>query len=41
MKGTAVIPGPNVEPHDDPARVIGRRTRYPGDEHPTCAATRS
>jgi len=34
MKGTAVILGPNVEPHDDPARVIGRRTTYHGDEHP-------
>ena len=34
MKGTAVILGPDVEPHDDPARVIGRRTTYHGDEHP-------
>jgi hypothetical protein len=34
MKGTAVILGPNVEPHDDPSRVIGRRTTYHGDEHP-------
>lgn len=34
MKGTAVILGPNVEPHDDSARVIGRRTTYHGDEHP-------
>ena len=33
MKGTAVILGPNVEPHDDPTRVIGRRTTYHGDEH--------
>lgn len=31
---TAVILGPNVEAHDDPARVIGRRTTYHGDEHP-------
>lgn len=31
---TAVILGPNVEPHDDPSRVIGRRTPYHGDEHP-------
>ena len=31
---TAVILGPNVEPHDDPSRVIGRRTTYYGDEHP-------
>ena len=31
---TAVILGPNVEPHDDPSRVIGRRTTYLGDEHP-------
>lgn len=34
MKGTAVILGPNVEPHDDPSRVIGRRTAYHGHEHP-------
>jgi hypothetical protein len=34
MKGTAVILGPSVEPHDDPARVIGRRTTYYGDELP-------
>lgn len=34
MKGTAVILGPSVQPHDDPARVIGRRTTYHGDEHP-------
>jgi len=33
MRGTAVILGPNVEPHDDPARVIGRSTTYRGDEH--------
>lgn len=34
MKGAAVILGPSVQPHDDPARVIGRRTKYRGDEHP-------
>lgn len=34
MKGTAVILGPSVQPHDDPARVIGRRTTYHGEEHP-------
>jgi hypothetical protein len=34
MKGPAVILGPSVQPHDDPARVIGRRTTYHGDEHP-------
>ena len=31
---TAVILGPNVKPHDDPTRVIGRRTTYYGGEHP-------
>jgi len=31
---TAVILGPNVEAHDDPSRVIGRRTTYHGEEHP-------
>ena len=31
---TAVILGPNVESHNDPSRVIGRRTTYDGDEHP-------
>lgn len=31
---TAVILGPNVEAHDDPARVIGRRTNFRGNEHP-------
>lgn len=25
---------PDVEPHDDPTRVVGRRTSYHGDEHP-------
>ena len=25
---------PEVEPHDDPSRVVGRRTTYQGDEHP-------
>lgn len=34
MKGSAVILGPNVEPHDDASRVIGLRTAYHGDEHP-------
>jgi hypothetical protein len=34
MKGTAVILAPNVDPHDDPSRVIGRRTTCHGDEHP-------
>ena len=29
-----MILGPNVEPHDDPSRVIGRRTTYHGDERP-------
>ena len=33
MKRTAVILGPNVESHDDPSRVIGRRTTYHGDNH--------
>jgi len=32
-KQTACILAPNVEPHTDPSRVIGRRTRYHGDEH--------
>jgi hypothetical protein len=30
---------PDVEPHDDPVRVIGRRTTYRGTEHP-CLANR-
>lgn len=30
---TAEILSPNVEMHDDPSRVIGRRTTYHGDEH--------
>ena len=34
MKGTAIILAPDVEAHDDPSRVIGRRTTYHGDEHP-------
>lgn len=34
MKKTAVILGPDVEAHDDPTRIIGRRTTYAGDEHP-------
>ena len=33
-KPEAVILGPNVEPHHDPSRVIGRSTTYHGDEHP-------
>ncbi len=33
-KGIATILVPEVDPHDDPARVIGRRTTYHGDEHP-------
>lgn len=34
MKKTkAIILAPSIEPHDDPRRVIGRRTRYHGDEH--------
>ena len=32
-KATAIILAPSIEPHDDPRRVIGRRTRYHGDEH--------
>jgi len=32
-KATAAILGPDIEPHDDPGRVIGRRTSYHGDEH--------
>lgn len=31
---TARILAPDVEPHDNPSRVIGRRTTYCGDEHP-------
>jgi hypothetical protein len=33
MKGVAEIIGPDVEPHDDAERIIGRRTTYDGDEH--------
>jgi hypothetical protein len=33
-KATAIILAPSIEPHDDPRRVIGRRTRYHGDEPP-------
>lgn len=35
-KGAALVTflTPDVEPHDDPSRVIGRRTTYQGDEHP-------
>lgn len=25
---------PDVEPHDDPSRIVGRQTTYHGDEHP-------
>jgi hypothetical protein len=28
----AILCAPDLEPHDDPARVVGRRTRYVGDE---------
>lgn len=33
-KSIAVLMVPDVQPHDDPARIIGRRTSYVGDEHP-------
>ncbi len=33
-KGIVTILAPDVERHDSPARVIGRRTTYHGDEHP-------
>ncbi len=33
-KVIATILAPDVERHDDSARVIGRRTTYHGDEHP-------
>jgi hypothetical protein len=33
-KGVAIILTPDVQAHDDPTRVIGRRTTYHGDEHP-------
>lgn len=32
-KGVAIIVGPNVEAHDDPGRVIGRRTTCHSKEH--------
>lgn len=32
-KSTIVPLVPDVEIHDDPSRVIGRRTTYHGDEH--------
>ena len=32
-KGIAIFLTPDVKPHDDVNRVIGRRTRYLGDEH--------
>jgi hypothetical protein len=31
---TTLILGPELEWHDDPSRVIGRRTTYHGDEQP-------
>ncbi len=34
MTSQSVFLLPEVEPHDDPARVIGRRTTYQGTEHP-------
>ena len=34
QRGTVVVEVPDVEPHDDPRRVIGRRTTYHGVEHP-------
>ena len=33
-KGIAIVLRPDVEPHTDPARVIGRRTTCDNDEHP-------
>ncbi len=33
-KGIAIVLRPDVEPHTDPARVIGRRTTCDSDEHP-------
>jgi len=32
--GIAIVLRPDVEPHTDPARVIGRRTTCDSDEHP-------
>ncbi len=34
MRGRVEILCSRVEPHDDPGRVIGRRTSYHGSEHP-------
>lgn len=34
QRGVAVVEAPDVEPHDDTTRVIGRRTRYHGNDHP-------
>ena len=36
---TAVILGPNVKPHDDPTRVIGRRTPTTATSTRICSAT--
>jgi hypothetical protein len=33
-KPIAVFVAPDVQPHDDPSRIIGLRTTYTGDEHP-------
>jgi hypothetical protein len=33
-KGIAIFVRPDVETHDDPTRVIGRRTTCDSDEHP-------
>ena len=32
-KGTVVFLTPDVTPHDDATKIIGRKTRYFGDEH--------
>jgi hypothetical protein len=32
-KGIAIVLRPDVEPHTDPSRVIGRRTTCDSDEH--------
>jgi hypothetical protein len=34
QKGVAIFLRPEVEAHDDPTRVIGRRTTCDSDEHP-------
>lgn len=33
-RGAVTFLTPDVEPHDDPDRIVGRRTTYHGDEHP-------